>query len=91
MQYVIMKLRPQNRGQDANGEWLVASSKDNVKGYFTEEGRAHGQAKVLAESNPGTAFAVLSVTKVYEAKKPAKPVIIAKKLNDAGELVVDNG
>ena len=91
MQFVLMKLLPPHRDQRGNGEFVINSVRDKIGGYFTNETHAHSAAKEAAEQEPGTAFVVMNISKVYEAKKPAKPAIIAKKLNDAGELVIDNG
>lgn len=85
MRYLVCKVDPASPGRDEGNRYNMRDRKDYVNCFYMSETDAKREADRLASETPGVQFGVFAVVHVSEAKKP---VLMAKKFNEAGELVV---
>lgn len=87
MQFFVAPVMPGDAIQQNATDWLF-QRKDVVKGYYTDKRAAQAHATELALKTPGQQFAVFEISEIFETLPPAKPKVIRKHYNDAGEIVV---
>lgn len=87
MQFIVSKIlsADQRRGRGAT----KLAFADYIKEVWPTKPEAEQRATSLARENPGEQYAVMAIANIVEAQRPAEPKIIRKKINDAGEIVLD--
>lgn len=90
--FIICPVRPAG-GMDMDGATVISDKVARLclKKYWVDEGLANNAAKALAKQNPQVQFAVFKPSRIYETLPPAEPKLIAKRINETGEIVLDNG